>query len=349
MATQQTVKPRDVVLQTLRFEEPPVCPCYAWVDPEMIEPLAAHFGPDAIVCAGLGPSQIAGSYTAMCEIRALPVSEDGERHVDEFGSEFRSLRGAALHLERPALAEPTLKGYRFPDLTGDEHFRGLDAWIDVHADRFRIVQLGMLFFERSWWMRGMENILMDLCLHPSFTHALFDGLEAVCAGVIDRLLRDYGDRIDAIGLSDDYGSERNLMISPDHWRTFLKPRLRRLYQRIRAGGKQVYMHSCGHVRPIVPDLVEIGGNMLQPIQPEAMDIFELKQTFGRDLCLVGGISTQRTLPFGTPDEVRAEVRACLRRMAPGGGYIMAPAKPVMPGVPIENAAALIDAFTHQDR
>ena len=120
-----------------------------------------------------------------------------------------------------------------------------------------------------------------------------------------------------------------------------------MYERIRTGGKYVYMHSCGHVRPIIPDLVEIGGNMLQPIQPEAMDIFEIKRTFGRDLCLVGGISTQRSLPFGKPKQVRADVAECLERMAPGGGYVMAPAKAIMAGVPLENAIALIDAFVDQ--
>jgi len=87
--------------------------------------------------------------------------------------------------------------------------------------------------------------------------------------------------------------------------------------------------------------------MLQPIQPEAMDIFEVKRRFGKDLCLMGGISTQHTLHQGTPDDVRREVRACLKDMAAGGGYVMAPAKAILPGVPVENAAALIDAFLKQ--
>jgi uroporphyrinogen decarboxylase len=98
---------------------------------------------------------------------------------------------------------------------------------------------------------------------------------------------------------------------------------------------------------VIPDLIEVGVNILQPIQPEAMDVFEVKRRFGRDLCLMGGISTQQTLPYGTPDQVRAEVRQCLERLGEGGGYVMAPAKPILPGVPIENAIALIETFVNQ--
>ena len=165
--------------------------------------------------------------------------------------------------------------------------------------------------------------------------------------LIDRLLCEFGDRIDAVGMSEDYGSQRSLLIQPDHWRKFIKPHLSRFAERIHAGGKRFYLHSCGHVTPIIGDLIEAGVDMLQPLQPEAMDIFEIKQTFGRDLCLMGGISTQQTLLHGSPDDVRLEVRNCLDRMAPGGGYIMAPAKPILPGVPLNNAVALIDAFVDQ--
>lgn len=338
-------KPRDVVFQTLRFEEPDVCPYYIWVDPAMVPPLARHYGPRRFIGPAGGTQSFVGSYTVLKEVAALPVAENGDRFIDEFGVEFR--RGSTLHVERPALSEPTLDGYTFPDLSTDKHFAGLDEWINANADRFRIVQLGMMFFERSWFMRGMEDILMDLHLHPEFVDELLDGLEAVCMKVIDRLLRDYGDRIDAIGFSEDYGTQTSMLISPRHWRQFIKPRLARMAQRIHDGGRLVYIHSCGHVTPVIPDLVEIGADMLQPLQPEAMDVFDIKRRFGKQLCLVGGISTQHTLHSGTPEDVRNEVQNCLTHLAAGGGYIMAPAKPILPGVPLENAIALIDAFVDQ--
>ena len=340
-----STRPRDIVFETLRFEPPEVCPYYVWVDSPMVSPLAEHYGVEKFIGPPDGVNSFAGSYTAMTEITALPIEDHGDWYVDEFGATLR--RGAELHVERPAVDGPSLAGYRFPDLATDRHFAHMEAWLQTHAERFKIVQLGLMFFERSWFMREMPNILMDFHDNPAFAHELFDGLEQVCLGVVDRLLRDHSNQIDAIGLTEDYGSQQNLLISPRTWREFIKPRLARIVGAIRAGGKQAYLHSCGHVLPVIGDLVDIGVTMLQPLQPEAMDIFEVKRQFGRDLCLVGGISTQQTLPYGTPEDVRREVRACLTQMAAGGGYVMAPAKPILPGVPLENAIALIDAFVNQ--
>jgi len=344
-------QPRDAVFETMNFVQSAVCPYYAWIDDAMVRPLAAHFGKDqfispsgAVNAAGTVRT-FAGSYTAMTEITARPVEELGEMFLDEYGVTYR--RGSILHVERPALPGPSLNGYEFPDLTTDEHFEHLDAWAVTHAKRYRIVQLGMLFFERCWGIRGMENFLMDLHLAPAFCEELLDGLEAVCLEVVDRLLADYGDRIDAIGMSEDYGTERGLLISPETWRRFIRPRIARIFKRIRSGGKSFYVHACGDVTDVIPDLIDIGADILQPIQPEAMDIFELKKEFGKDLCLFGGISTQKTLPFGTVQEVRDAVRRCLDVMARGGGYVMAPAKPIMPGVPIANAVALLESFVNQ--
>lgn len=333
---------RAAVFHTLDFKQPSECPYYIWVDDDVVPLLAEHFAEDQFVAAKGAPTTFAGSYTAMTEITAQLIEDQGECYVDDYGVTFR--RGSALHVERPALPEPTLAGYEFPDLTTDRHFADLDGWIDAHIERFRIVQLGMLFFERAWGMRRMDEFFMDMHLHPRFAEDLLDGLETVCHAVIDRLLADYGDRIDAIGVSNDCGTQENLMISPESWRRFLKPGLRRIVSHIRQGSKVAYLHSCGHITPVIPDLIEIGVNMLQPIQPEAMDIFDLKRRFGQQICLVGGIGTQELLPYGKPDQIRAQVARCRAEMGNAGGYIMAPAKAIMPGVPVENAVALIEAM-----
>jgi uroporphyrinogen decarboxylase len=308
----------------------------------MVPPLAEYFGRDRFVGTAGSVHTFAGSYTALTEITARPVVDKGDYYIDEYGVTYR--RGSILHVERPALPQPSLADYKFPDLTTGDHYAHLDEWIDTHTGRFRIVQLGMLFFERTWGMRGLEEFFTDMYLHQDFVEELLNGLEEVCHGVIDHLLSNYGERIDAIGLSDDYGSQSSLLISPESWRHFIKPRIHRLVSHIRRGGKYAYLHSCGHIAPLIPDLVEIGVDMLQPVQPETMDIFELKKRFGSQICLVGGISTQELLPYGTPDRIRDQVKRCREEMGSGGGYIMAPAKPVLPGVPLENAIALIEAM-----
>jgi uroporphyrinogen decarboxylase len=334
-----TVLPRDRVLAALRFQESDICPYYIWVDPAMMEPLGRYYGVDDVKATVIQDHQV------MREITSLRQRLTSTTFRDDFGTLWQE--AAEMYIIEPALPEPTLKGYTFPDLTTDAHFAGLSEWLDANWDRFKVVQLGILFWERTWAMRSMANIMMDMYDEPAFVDELLDDLESICFGIIDRLIRDYGDRVDAIGFSEDMGTQRGLMMSPQMWRRFLKPHQERLYARIRSAGKVVYLHSCGNVQPIVGELIDMGVNMLQPIQPEAMDVFALKREYGRHLCFAGGISTQQTLPYGTPQQVRDEVRRCIAVLGKSGGYVLAPAKPILPGVPIENAAALIDAIVKQ--
>jgi uroporphyrinogen decarboxylase len=331
--------PRDRVLKALAHQESDICPYYVWIDPQMAGPLASWYGVSDVKDIIVVDHQVMYDFSA----RPRPLSDDS--FVDEFGAVWR--QGAELHVERPALSEPSLNGYTFPDLTTDAHFVGLQGWLESHRHRFKIVQLGMLFWERTWAMRGMAQIMMDLHDHPLFVDALLDNLESICSSVISRLARDFGDRIDAIGFSDDYGAQNAMLVSPAHWRRYFKPHLRRMYDRIHSAGKFVYLHSCGHIEPIVGELIELGVDMLQPIQPESMDIFALKRQYGSRLCFAGGISTQWTLPFGTPEQVRDATRRCLETMGEGGGYVAAPAKPILPGVPLANAVALLDTLGNQ--
>jgi len=330
---------RERVFQTLNFSEPDFCPYYVWIDPEMEKPLADHFGDPNF------RKTIIRDHVVMNEVRALEHPLHNELFRDDFGVIIK--QGNIPYVEKPALTEPELKDYTFPDLCTDEHLGHIEAWAEENRDRFRIVNLVEMFSERTWFMRGFEQSMTDYYLNRPFMEELLDGLMEVCLRTTETLLQRYGDRIDAVGMTEDAGSENSMLLGPQLWREIIKPRLARIYDRIKKAGKKCYFHSCGYIRPIIPDLIEIGIDMIQPLQPESMDIFELKREFGKDLCLVGGISTQKTLPFGTPQDVVQEVNLCLEKMAAGGGYILAPAKPILPGVPVENAVALIDRFVNQ--
>jgi len=331
---------RQRVLESLSFREPDLCPYYVWIDPEMEKPIAEHYGdPDF-------RATVIQDHVVMAEIRALEHPLGHGLYRDDFGVIIR--KGNIPHVEEPALKTPDLGGYRFPYLGSERHLDHIGPWADQNEDRFRIVNLVEMFSERTWFMRGFEQSMIDYYLNQRFMEELLDGLLTVCLKAVDELLRSCGDRIDAVGMTEDAGSEHSMLLGPELWRRMIKPRLARVYDRVRKAGKKAYFHSCGHIRPIIPDLIDIGVDMIQPLQPEAMDIFELKREFGRDLCLVGGISTQKTLPFGRPEEVIREIDLCLEKMAQGGGYILAPAKPILPGVPVANAVALIDRFVHQN-
>jgi uroporphyrinogen decarboxylase len=143
-------------------------------------------------------------------------------------------------------------------------------------------------------------------------------------------------------VSDDYGTQSGMIIAPRDWRSLVKPRLAEIYSRARRQGRSVFHHSCGNILPIIPDLIEIGLDILHPIQPEAMDPKMLKREFGRDLTFCGGLGTQRLLPRGTADEVRGEIRRLKRELGRGGGYILEPGITVQADVPLENMVAMIE-------
>jgi uroporphyrinogen decarboxylase len=153
---------------------------------------------------------------------------------------------------------------------------------------------------------------------------------------------------DAVEFGDDWGSQRGLIMGPRLWRRFILPRVKRLYGAVRAAGKKVFIHSCGDVDELFDDLVAAGLNVFNPFQPEVMDTFALAKKYKGRLAFFGGISTQRLLPYGTPDEVRRGVRHILKTIGAGGGYIAAPAHDTPKDVPVENLVALIETLREKD-
>ncbi len=271
-------------------------------------------------------------------------------HVrDPYGGVWRTdLR--PWHLEETPLSGPTLDDYTFPD--PEEFFRSdlkerAFRTCEENRDLFRIAHLGWGLFERSWNLRGFENVLMDAVLAPDFFEEMLDRLTDLYLAFI----RYTGDLpVDAIMFGDDWGDQRGVIIGPDRWRQFLKPRWARLYEAAHDAGKIVIHHSCGSVADIMPDIIEIGMDVLESVQPEAagMDPYELKRKWGDKITFWGGLGSQSTIPFGTPEEIRSEVRSLRREMSHGGGYILAPAKPLQPETPTENAAALVEVFAEGD-
>ena len=143
-------------------------------------------------------------------------------------------------------------------------------------------------------------------------------------------------------LSDDYGTQRGMLMSPSHWRGLIKPRLAEIYGLAKRHGRTVFHHSCGNIVPIIGDLIDLGLDVLHPIQPEAMDVAGLKREFGADVTFCGGIRTQDLLPHGTPQEVRDEVRRLKDLLGKGGGYILEPGITLQADVPMANLLAMFD-------
>lgn len=195
-------------------------------------------------------------------------------------------------------------------------------------------------WEKAYFTRGIENFLADLAGAPEFAGELLRYIVDTNLTVLPRIVEN--EHIDGILLGSDWGTQNDLIMSPKTWRELIKDGEARQYRVIRGAGKDVMVHSCGCILRVMDDIVELGVRILNPVQPECMDLGFLKEKYGGDITFWGGISTQRTLPYGTPDEVRRETERVIKLMSAGGGYITCPSQEIQTDVPYENLKALIE-------
>jgi len=333
--------PREIVLGQLAHRDTPRVPYSFGFEDDVGRRIDAHYGSDAWR-ARASPYLVGVS----CVDTDCKETVDATHNRDLYGGLWRTDR-RPWHLEEPPMKRPSFDGYDFP--APERFFRPewkADARRKIAAapDRFALGNLGWGLFERSWTLRGFENAVADAIEEPDFYEEVLERLTRLYLAFID-YTADLP--VDGILFGDDWGDQRGIILGADRWRRFLKPRWARLYAATHAAGKITLHHSCGSVAEIVPDLIEIGLDVLESCQPEAagMNPYELKRRWGDRLAFWGALGSQSTIPFGTPDSIRAEVARLKREMARGGGYILAPAKPLQPETPTANAVAVLEAFT----
>lgn len=276
------------------------------------------------------------------------VITDEPFSVDKYGSTWRTDRWQR-YLVEPAIKSPTLAGYQWPDTASffppatREETRQIIA---ANPDAFTAAGFNFGLFERAWALRGFENVLMDSVAEPTFFQQLMDRIVDQQMEILEELIAL---PVDGIMFSDDWGAQRGILLGPERWRAFLKEPMRRMYAFAHSRGKVTLHHTCGNVLDVIPDAIEIGLDVLESVQPEAMNPYELKRLFGADLTFWGGLGLQSTVPFGKPREIQAEVKRLCREMGRGGGYILAPVKPLQEDTPTANAVAVVEAFLEQAR
>jgi uroporphyrinogen decarboxylase len=214
-----------------------------------------------------------------------------------------------------------------------------------NSDRAIAVGLWSLF-EGCWALRGMENFLMDMILNKDLAEALLDRVTSIMVTMYDRYLEVAGPHLDIVKLWDDFGTQGGPLISPQLFRGMVKPRMARMIEMIRARtDARIAIHCCGSIWALLDDLVDVGIEVINPVQTSAahMDPARLKSRYGDWLSFWGGIDTQKTLPYGSPEDVRCEVRQRLLELGPRGGYILAAVHNIQVGVPPKNIVAMYDS------
>lgn len=286
--------------------------------------------------------------------RALGLEFDDNFTVDSMGTVHaippRETLGAAYHLMEMAhplaAVESTrqLEALPWPDFEDPGLYRGLPERVrQVHAEgRGAVAGLACTVFESTWYLRGMDLFFLDLLDGNPVTPWLMDWFEARARRMAEEYARAGAD---VLQLGDDVGSQRGMLMSVEMWREHLKPRLARVIRAAKNANPDlwIFYHSDGDVRDIVPDLIEIGVEILNPVQPECMPLDELFAQFGDRLAFWGMIGTQTTMPFGTPSDVRAAVEHLRDWARRGAKLVVAPTHVLEPDVPWENALALRDA------
>ena len=239
----------------------------------------------------------------------------------------------------PPLACGDLDSYRFPEIDEEFALGQLRKLEGDKAGRFRMMGLTFTLYERAWGLRGMEDLLADMLLDPGFVHGLMGRIVEHHLKFLEFVLpHDF----DAVYFGDDWGSQRGLIMGAELWRKLIKPYMKQLCRKAKDGGKIVVLHCCGNIEEILGELVEIGVDCWNTVQPELYDLRRLKREYGQDLCFYGGIGSQGFLPRATPEEVEKKCLETLDIMA-GGGYILSPSHNLTPDIPEENAHAIVRA------
>lgn len=290
-----------------------------------------------------------------------------ESFKDEWGVGYRKIEnptGVYYEMCEHPLAEATvddLEGFPWPDPFDPSRTAGLeDRCLDLYRNTdFALVgKFSTPIFEQAWYLRGYEQWLMDLVVNPEFACALMDKLTDIAIGLAESGLKICAKYIQIYRVAgDDLGHQEGPLISPKMFRELVKPRFRRLYGAVREmlgeinPSCKIKAHSDGDVYPIIKDYIEMGLDILNPVQPYVaeMDHMHIKKEYGSHLSFHGGIDIQRVLPFGSTEDVVLEGKKTMAALGQGGGYILAPTHYVQADVPPENIIALRDAVLEYGR
>ncbi len=355
---------RERVRAALNHQEPDRCPLQISFTPEFAERLKAD-----MQLKGQGLHNPHGGGNTYDLERALDEDmlltsvgwvngyyQNGYQDVDSYGDEwgvtwktieYQTRFGAGKYTEpygHPLMDDPALAAYSSPDPHRPELYTDAEQTIRNFRDEYWIVGVTpTTIFECAWALRGYEQLMIDMATDPGRANYVLDFPFYYHKAVTQELVR-LG--VDMIWLGDDVGGQASMLMSPKMWRTYLKPRMAELIAALRAINPQIVIayHTDGYVYPIIPELIEIGIDVLNPIQPRAMDPLKLKTDFGGRLCFWGSMDIQQTLPYGTPEDVKNEVLTRLKTIGKDGGLIIGPTHNLQLDTPLENFWSMLEAM-----
>lgn len=290
------------------------------------------------------PSPVAAEGVGVGSRNLVHILPNGEFEDDRGIRRVVGSSGEYFHFtHHPLSGADNPEAFTFPNLDLPERYDHLRRQVRRFKDKYMVeVETGNIFRD-AWELRGFDQFLMDTHLNPKFVSRLLDLITENKIVEVTKLVED---GVDIVQLVGDVAGEQNMLISPHWWRAEIKPRLSKVIATTRRPGIYYYFHSDGAMQAILPDLIEIGFDIVNPLQPECMDVMAIKRQYGAQFTMHSTLSSQHTLPFGSPQDVRAEVCARIRDCGSDGGLILAPSNSVQYDVPLDNLLALYDEIKY---
>ncbi len=335
---------KERVKIALSFEEPDRVPVSADYVPEIRKKLRQRVGPEEIdMGVAMGNDMIITTYGFCADYY---LKEEPE-YYGEWGCKwkyFQNPSGSYTEIvERPLENEKKLDSYKIPDPYDERRYEPSRQIIEKYGKDYWIVgAIPCTIFEVSWGLRGLDEFMMDMVSNKDFAHTLMDKVMEFPL-VAGKKLIELG--VDMLWTGDDVGMQTGMMISLALWREYFKPRYAKLYSEFKklSPSIKIAYHSCGNCEPILDEMHELGLDVINPIQPGAMNPVYIKRRYGKKLALWGTLDEQKILPFGTPEEVKTEVKRLIKNCAPGGGFILTPAHNIQSDTSMENILAFYKA------
>jgi len=338
---------KERVYASLNRKNPDRVPIWMWFHPETAEILAKTLEiPPKYVSTALEDDVRQTWVSNNYAMEGIVHRHDGDTHTDQWGIKWKKVGpfNQIEHYPLADLSDEEILNYQFPNEKIPELLQSMEPVIARKDKYFIGCDVSPCLFELICRLRNMQNAVIDLLLHPAIMDSL---LEKACDFNV-KVSQQAVDRfdIDWLWTGDDVGGQQALIMDPDTWRSSIKPRLKRILDVGKQKGLWTAFHSCGVIRPIIPDLIEIGVHVLNPIQCNCpgMEASELKKEFGHQLTFMGGIDTQYLLPNATAAEVEKATSELIEQMTTdGGGFILAASHTVPPETPLENIFAMYAA------
>ncbi len=363
------MNPRERILTTFSHEVPDHLPSFAWWHPEVVTKLKEHYATsdfdDVLADLGIEGWESLGVRIVNPEFERKATERPAQvpwhraiwldqwRYTDSWGVKFKlgesewyeeRLEGPLDHAE--SLEEVT--AYRFPDLSQIAEPEDYAQQVADLKAQHKVVTASISNpYKTAWLLRGMDNVLADYLINPDILSYLYDRIYELSTEMCRRMAHAGVDMIEVIG---DFAMQDRITMGPESWRKFDKPRLADLISEVKAVNPDVFMfvHSDGNVMDLMDDIVEIGFDIVNPIQPECMDPAEVKRRWGDRITLHGGVSIQKTFPYGTPQEVKREIEELIRTCGYNGGLVVFPSNVVQPDTPVENIQACFHTVRDYD-